>query len=436
MEKYYDFYWKKLDNVGTFYASTTTTYNPNIYRLSVKLKEKVKKEVLEEALKNTLLTIPTFNVKLRKGFFWYYLERNNDEPIVKEDSHFPFTSLNNFKNNYFLFKVTYFEKRINVDFSHILTDGTGALYFLETLVTNYMKIKHPRKVKDEIVIESELVSQNEMSVDSFLKYSRTKVNEKKILKERDARPYQLRGTRTNEEDASVIIGTISVEQLKMLTKEKGVTITSYLTAVLIYAIYHGNFKYAKSKDPIVICVPVNLRNYFPSFSMNNFFSTVMIKVDAVKNDYTFDDILNIVSNKLKEELDKSVLIEKFRFFVSLQQNIILRFIPLVIKDVLLKSISTIVSERGATTTLSNLGIVKVKPEVGEYIDKFDMITYTDAVLPIKIGLCSFDDKLSISFSSVMTDTEIERSFFTYLSNEGIDVRISSSVIDDGKEEVK
>lgn len=426
MKKYYDLYWEKLDNVGTFYASTTSMYNPNIYRISVKLKERIKKETLEEALNDTLLVLPSFNVKLRKGFFWYYLEKNNATPIVSEEHHFPYMALNNFNNNYFLFKVTYFEKRICIDFSHILTDGTGALHFIEVLVTNYLKIKHPKRVKQDIVTEPELLSKKEMSVDSFIKYSKLKLEQKNILKERSEKSYILQGERRSKENASVIIGTMSVEQLKTISKAKNTTITSYLTAALIYSIYQNNYKYAKSKNPIVICIPVNLRNYFPSYSMNNFFSTIMVSVDVSKKDYSFDEILDIVTDKIKTELNKSVLLEKFKFFAGLQQNIILRFIPLVIKDVLLKGISNIVSEGGATTTLSNLGIVSVDGEIKEYIDKFDVITYTDNSLPIKIGLCSFEDKLSISFSSFLTNTEIERGFFTYLESVGVDIRISAS----------
>jgi len=174
MDKSYDSYWKKLDNFATFYASTTTAYNPNVYRLSVKLKSKIDMEALSKALNETLIMVPSFNVKLRKGFFWYYLEHNKERPIIKEDEHFSFTIINTKENNYFLFKVTYFEKRINIDFCHILTDGTGALSFLEALVTNYLKIHYPKKIKKNIIIGPELISKNEMSIDSFLKYSTIK----------------------------------------------------------------------------------------------------------------------------------------------------------------------------------------------------------------------------------------------------------------------
>jgi hypothetical protein len=422
MDKY-DF--KKLDNVATFYASITTTYNPNTYRLSIRLKEKVNPSILNMSLNNTLLAIPSFKVKLRRGLFWYYFESNNDEPIIKEDTNFPRTMINTFENNYFLFKVTYYEKRIDVDFSHILTDGTGALQFLEMLVTNYIKLRYPKKVRQDIVDDVELLSQNEMNIDSFLKYTKLNDNDKKVIEERKIKSYVL-SNKIKNDLMNVIIGTISVSELKSITKEKDVTITTYLVSILIYSIYHGYFKYMEDDYPIEVAIPVNLRNYFPSYSMNNFFSTIIVSIDAYNNDYTFDDVLKSVSEQMKKELDKEVLFKKFKVFVNLQNNIILRFIPLFIKDILLRNISRVVSDRGSTTSFSNLGIVNVKDEIKDYIDKFDMIAYTDSTLPLKVGMCSFNDILSISFSTTMNDTEIERIFFTTLTSLGIKVKVSAS----------
>lgn len=430
MKRNNDSYWLKLDNVGTLYASLSTKYNPDNYRLSVKLKEKVNKKILEAALLDTLEAMPSFNVKLRKGFFWYYLEQNYATPIVEEDKHFAYMAINDYNNNYFLFKVTYYEKRINIDFSHILTDGTGSLNFLSTLVTNYMKIKHPKKVKQSVIAGPELVSLPEMGVDSFSKYASEPYDKTKVIKEDGRKTYLLTGPKVGKNKSNVIIGTVSVKQLKELAKQKDVTITTYLTAALFYAIYHGNLKYTKSKDPIIICIPVDLRHFFPSDSMNNFFTTITISINAATNDYSFDDILKIVSDRLAKELDKSVLVNKFRFFARLQQNIILRFIPLVVKDFLLRGITSVMAGRGATTVISNLGIVKISDEVKEFVDKFDIIAYPYDLMPIRVAVCSFEDNLSITFSTSFVNAEIERIFFTYLSSHGIDVNISTSLKDD------
>jgi len=44
-----------------------------------------------------------------------------------------------------LFRVLYYNKRISLEVFHALSDGTGALRFMMTLVYHYLTIKH----KDE-----------------------------------------------------------------------------------------------------------------------------------------------------------------------------------------------------------------------------------------------------------------------------------------------
>ena len=37
-------------------------------------------------------------------------------------------------NNDYLFKVTYFDKKINVDMCHMLTDGMGGTIFIKSII--------------------------------------------------------------------------------------------------------------------------------------------------------------------------------------------------------------------------------------------------------------------------------------------------------------
>ena len=168
IKKYDEYYFQKIDNVGIMYASITTYKNPNTYRISVKLKEKISEAELKEAVIKTLEIIPAFNVKLKRGLFWYYLEKNNLEPVVEQDNTYPCVRIDTYKNNNFLFKITYFEKRINIDVSHILSDGTGAINFLETLIKNYLTIK--KEINGQKETFAEMLSKNEMSSDSFKRY--------------------------------------------------------------------------------------------------------------------------------------------------------------------------------------------------------------------------------------------------------------------------
>ena len=64
---------------------------------------------------------------------------------------------------------------------------------------------------------------------------------------------------------------INATQLKEQAKSKGATITQYLTAVLIFSIYQEQLKSKYKERPIKISVPVNLKKYFPSKTISNFF---------------------------------------------------------------------------------------------------------------------------------------------------------------------
>lgn len=67
----------------------------------------------------------------------------------------------------------------------------------------------------------------------------------------------------------VIEGCVSVKSLLDLSKQHHVTITEFLVALWIYSIYEG-MSIKEQKKPVVISIPVNLRNYFPSETTRNF----------------------------------------------------------------------------------------------------------------------------------------------------------------------
>ena len=76
---------------------------------------------------------------------------------------------------------------------------------------------------------------------------------------------------------------MDLEALKEESKRQGATITQYLTAVLIYSIYQENYLKAKGKRPVKVCIPVNLKKYFPSKTMSNFFSYITVEAEMKKD---------------------------------------------------------------------------------------------------------------------------------------------------------
>lgn len=112
--------YRKLDNMAKVF-SLHRTKNTNIFRYMVVLKSNVDEKILREALNETLSILKAFKVRFGNGFFWKYLKLNNKEVIVEENNDIFLRRLNLRSNNDYLFKVTYYKNKINIDFFHVLT---------------------------------------------------------------------------------------------------------------------------------------------------------------------------------------------------------------------------------------------------------------------------------------------------------------------------
>ena len=75
--------------------------------------------------------------------------------------------------------------------------------------------------------------------------------------------------------AAVFEGHLSSKQVLERSHALGVSMTSYLGASFMLAIYH-DMPALERKKPICISLPVNLRNYYPSETARNFFNSVCI----------------------------------------------------------------------------------------------------------------------------------------------------------------
>ena len=75
-KKYSEIKWDKLDNTAHLFPVIANETMTSVYRISVTLKEEIKKELLQEALEIVLPWFDIFNSRLKRGFFWYYFETN------------------------------------------------------------------------------------------------------------------------------------------------------------------------------------------------------------------------------------------------------------------------------------------------------------------------------------------------------------------------
>ena len=79
------FEWFKLDNAAKIFPGQNSKTWSNVFRIGVELKESVEPLLLKKALCRTLRRMPCFDVRIKAGFFWYYFEKNPNDPLVLED---------------------------------------------------------------------------------------------------------------------------------------------------------------------------------------------------------------------------------------------------------------------------------------------------------------------------------------------------------------
>ena len=258
--------------------------------------------------------------------------------------------------------------------------------------------------------------------DSYLKNYNKKA--KNNIKSKKA--YILKGRKIPFDAIRATHEILNLTKLKEIIKQKGVTMTQYLTAVLIKAIYLGNMKQKENNRPIKICVPVNLKKYFKSKTLSNFFSYITVTADGDKIDYNnLDDILKLVKNDFENLLKPEEIMKTMSLNVKLGNNFFIRIIPLFLKQIFVR-LSYLEIRKYTTTTLSNIGRIGIIAEYQKYIDQFLFLIAPERVEKIKCSTCSYGDKMFFTFTSVLMQTNIEKEFKAILEEQGINVEIESN----------
>ena len=206
--------WGKLDNTAHLFPVIAGEGMTNVYRVAVILKEEIQQELLQQALDMVLPKFSVFNCRLRQGMFWYYFEENGKKsPTVHEEHTYPCRYIDEHRNRSYLFRVTYYGCRINLEVFHSLTDGNGALNFLKELMYQYLRLSHPELGEQYGNRLHKHTSLN--TEDSFLQNYKKSRFEKSYKSEK---AYILKGSLFPEGKMGIIHGHMSVDAVKRAAK--------------------------------------------------------------------------------------------------------------------------------------------------------------------------------------------------------------------------
>lgn len=415
--------WYRLDNAAKIYPATATSVWAAVFRVSATFKEEIDQDLMQAALERTAKRIPAIAARIKKGFFWYYLEPSDQRPLLQDDVQNPCMKMSEDENNGFQFRVRVYGKRVALEVYHALADGTGALVFLKTLCAEYLKQKGYRIPPYKGILDCNDPPVPEEMEDGHKKFSKFRVKERWT----DKRAYFIKGTRESFDTVHITTGLVPCDIVAKKAKEQQLTITEYLAGILCYVLYQIQMdEDPKKKRPVIILLPVNLRPFYDSRTLRNFAYFVLTGIDPNYGEFTQEEIFREIHHFFKRALNEKYLNAKISKNVSTEKNLLLRIVPLFMKNAAMNFTYKFVGDSRSTTTISNLGRVDLPEEMKRHFQRFDFMLGRSRFTNVACAVTSFENTMAITFTRAIKEAYVERAFFRELVRQGIPVKIESN----------
>ena len=405
--------WYRLDNIGKFYSAQAGHRGQTVFRFAAAMADEVDPFALQAALNRTVARYPGFNVSLRSGLFWHYLEPSGAIPKVHEEN-LPVCCGLHAGPKSVLFRVSFYRTRINLEVSHIIADGRGAFRFFRELLRFYVAEREGAAVPAG---EGPADTAADRSEDSFRRHY-----------DRDAagptpteRAYRLPGAR-NRSDPLFMEYHLPAAALVQWAHRLDVSVTALVIAAVICAI-RATMAPAKRDCPIRMDVPVDLRQFFESTTMRNFFGLAFVSYRPGPRDEPLEAVAAEVQRQILATCTADAVKGRMNRMVSLERNPLLRWAPVFLKDAALEGITRLTA-LDVTTSVSSLGRIRLAPEVEPHVRSISLLTATSG---LNFTVCTFGDDLCIGISSALVRPDALRHLCRLFSAAGIHGTIDSNL---------
>lgn len=398
--------WYRLDNVGRFYSAQAGRAAQTVFRIAAGMSEDVDPGALQRALDRALDVFPGFSVTLKSGLFWHYLEQAPSKPKVAFENLPPCAPMHAGPSSV-LVRVSYSGRRINLEMSHMVSDGRGTMQLFRTLVAFYVQERYG------VPVELEPYSRGEehKTEDSF------SANYERKASGTTAKPkaYRIKGWRDMGAQQFMEVH-LSASQVRESAKAMGVGLTPLLIAAVVCAIRDGMTVRDRERGrAICITVPVDLRRFFGSETLRNFFGLAYVSYVPGVEGETLAQVAADVEGQLRDATQPDVLKRRMNRMVKLQKNAALRVAPVFLKDAVL-GLAARVAGREVTTAASNLGRVEMPCGTEGFVESVVVMTSTTG---IDFVMSTYGDDLSVGISSVLVSNDVPRRFVRAFTGLGV-----------------
>ena len=416
-----------LDNSAIIYPPTVARFNTNMFRLSMDLTIELNPHRLKTALEHIAQRFPYLCLSLHNGFFWYYLSEHSAALEVYKDNPSPCRYLDVKKGaNGYLFKVFYRKNRIAVEFFHAITDGTGGIIFLKSLVAEYLRLSGYEVGEDPGILLPDSKVKHEELEDSFNRFYRPI----KSVFAMESSAFHYNPKDQLQDELEVISATLSVEKVKAQAKEYGLTITEYIVCEILDALQKLQEMHVKNKKkwaPVRLSVPVNIRKVFNSTSLRNFTLFIVVGIDVRLGHYEFDEIVNAVIHQMRSSVNEKTLSLQISRNVAGRRHPLIRYAPNIIKNPLMKLFSDSYGDNIYSSVISNIGNVTLPTGMSEVVERLDFYLSPSKTNKIALAAIGAKGSIVINITSILThNTDFEKLLLTSFVEKGISVEVSTN----------
>lgn len=373
-------------------------------------------EKLQLATDKTLQRFHTFKVYLAKGFFWSYLRDSNSRLIVEEESDYPASLIEVGKPGTHLLRVLAFKNRISIEFFHALTDGSGGMEFLKSLLHTYLSLDGDFIPTEGRVIAGDSLPHLGEDSDSFDEYRAYCKRMGSMSAGSKPAARKVEGTSFDTHGNNVTELVLPSKELTAAAHNFEVTVSGFLTAITLAALAQST-RGIPSDAPFVVAMPLNLRRALPSKTLRNFFAVAYIGYTCHP-----DDPFEVLTAKVKAEIDAALTLEAVATTVNettqFDSSLPARFTPNVVKRRAIRYGFRHFNEKNATLTLSNLGNVVLPSGMTDRVERLSFNLYSSPATPQVLAVVSYRDTATISFTRNYIESDFVRAFAELLSAHG------------------
>lgn len=400
--------WEPLDSAAKVYPLSMTHTKQTMFRVSAYMEEAVEPCVLQVALLSVLKRFPIFATSIKRGVFWHYFDAVRTRFSVSEEKKPPCSSI--FLGGRYTpcFQVLYYKNRISLEIFHALTDGTGAMTFLKSLIKEYLRLLG-HTAAENLPSLSETPHPEETE-NAFLRAEKQKKGAGFL------QPLALQPGKglIKRKNARILHYIMETDKLIAAAKSEEATVTALLTSFIIKGV-QDTAEMAGEKEHIGVQVPVNMRRFYPSRTLRNFSLYAVIGVPYSLKDRK--EILRETKKQLKEQTAPESLARMMHSANGLATNPLIKILPLGLKGYVLKKVYGILGEGILSATLSNLG--NIPDDFGEHVKFFDFVLGKTSKQNIKCTLVSYKDTSVFTVTDSLLESRFQESLGRSLKEAGV-----------------